>query len=41
VLNDINGMEDDILWEEDNEENASSSDASVGSNQLANSVTCL
>jgi hypothetical protein len=31
VLNDMNGTEDDVLWEEDHEENSSSSDESVDS----------
>jgi hypothetical protein len=31
VSNDINGTEDDVLWEEDHEGNSSSSDESVDS----------
>jgi hypothetical protein len=31
VSNDVNGIEDDVLWEEDHEENSSSSDESVDS----------
>jgi hypothetical protein len=31
VSNNINGTEDDVLWEEDHEENCSSSDESVDS----------
>jgi hypothetical protein len=31
VSNDMNGTEDDVLWEEDHEENSSSSDESVDS----------
>jgi hypothetical protein len=31
VLNDMNAAEYDFLWEEDHEENSSSSDESVGS----------
>jgi hypothetical protein len=31
VSNDMNGTEDDVLWEEDHEENSSFSDESVDS----------
>jgi hypothetical protein len=31
MANDTNGIEDDILWEKDHEENSSSSGQSVGS----------
>jgi hypothetical protein len=31
VSNDMNGADDDVLWEEDHEENSSSSDENVDS----------
>jgi hypothetical protein len=36
----MNGTEDDVLWEEDHEENSSSSDESVDSDYLTQWCVC-